>query len=158
MLMGISGATALGSVVIGENKKAVTIADKKKDLATLQESERHLDELKTNASGETLQDLEDRLGQVSEKINLLPKNLSSPKSKGFFSDICDGGNGMSFPRLQAVLWTVILGIIFVVSITTKISMPEFPQNLLLLLGVSNLTYIGFKFPNEKAVTISEKEL
>ena len=70
-------------------------------------------------------------------------------SKGFFHDICDDGNGIGFHRLQTVMWTLILGFIFIAHVTKVISMPEFPETLLTLMGISNSVYLGFKFP-EKA--------
>jgi len=66
-------------------------------------------------------------------------------SAGFFKDICDDGNGLSFHRLQTVMWTVILGLIFIFEVASVISMPEFNTSLLTLLGISNGMYLGFKF-------------
>ncbi len=73
-------------------------------------------------------------------------------SVGFFQDICDDGNGLSFHRLQTVMWTVILGVIFIFEVARVISMPEFDTSLLTLLGISNGIYLGFKFPEQKAKT------
>ncbi|WP_295390214.1 hypothetical protein [uncultured Thiodictyon sp.] len=55
---------------------------------------------------------------------------------------------MSFPRLQTVIWTGILGVIFISDVATGISMPEFSDSLLVLMGISNSTYLGFKFPEK----------
>ena len=70
-------------------------------------------------------------------------------STGFWRDICSDSAGPAFYRLQVVAWTVVLGILFIRSVTKGLSMPEFSETLLLLMGISNLTYLGFKFPEKK---------
>jgi hypothetical protein len=71
-----------------------------------------------------------------------------PVSKGFWQDICDDGNGLCFHRLQVVIWTVLLGMVFVRSVADVMSMPEFSETLLIMLGISNGVYLGFKFPEK----------
>jgi hypothetical protein len=53
--------------------------------------------------------------------------------------------------LQVVIWTLVLGVVFVVSVIQTMSMPEFPGSLLILMGVSNVTYLGFKIPEKASV-------
>lgn len=131
-LLGISGATGLGAVVIGNKKQATD-----------------------NQAAPA-----DAHGEVPERA-LAPRpytdNQAAPvnahgeqelKSKGFWCDICNDGNGTSFPRLQVVIWTILLGIVFVQTVAQVMSMPEFPETLLALLGVSNVTYLGFKIPEK----------
>lgn len=72
--------------------------------------------------------------------------LERQQSKGFWRDICDDGNGLSFHRLQVVIWTLVLGAVWIRSVADVMSMPEFSETLLTLLGISNATYLGFKFP------------
>lgn len=66
------------------------------------------------------------------------------KAENFLRDICSDGEGVCVHRVQAVAWTVILGVVFVCEVTTVISMPVFSTNLLLLLGISNGTYLTLK--------------
>jgi len=77
-------------------------------------------------------------------------------SRGFLTDILsDPAGGVSIHRFQMFVWTLILGIIFVVSVYKDLSMPEFSATLLGLMGISSGTYLGFKFPekkNQQAVT------
>lgn len=68
--------------------------------------------------------------------------------KGFFDDLCIGDNGASFHRVQLMLWTVVLGGFFLWSVSQIISMPEFSPMLLVLMGITNGTYLGFT-PQEK---------
>ena len=73
-------------------------------------------------------------------------------SRGFLADIISdpAGSGVSIQRFQMFVWTLILGIIFVVSVYKDLSMPEFSGTLLGLMGISSGTYLGFKFPEKKA--------
>jgi hypothetical protein len=151
-LMGISGVTGLSSIVINENKKAEGGKKQSRDIKALLDEQKLLNDLKADAPEITFESLNKRLNQIDNALTAQIEPSPTVQSKGFFQDICNGGDGMSFHRLQVVLWTAALGVVFVASITTKISMPEFPENLLFLIGISNLTYIGFKFPDEKEGT------
>lgn len=48
-----------------------------------------------------------------------------------------------------MIWTLLLGAVFVRTVTQLMTMPVFPESLLTLLGVSNLTYLGFKIPEKQ---------
>lgn len=67
---------------------------------------------------------------------------------GFWRDICNDGNGLSFHRMQVVAWTIFIGLVFVRSVVHVMSMPEFPETLLVLMGISNGVYLGFKIPEQ----------
>lgn len=76
-----------------------------------------------------------------------PAKTETPKSKlltQFFWDLCDDGDGVSIHRMQAVLWTLFLGIVFVYQVVQVIAMPVFSTTLLLMMGISNSTYLGLK--------------
>lgn len=80
-----------------------------------------------------------------------PKNGAKPPpqpTQGFWRDICNDGNGLSFHRMQVVAWTIFLGLVFVRSVVNVMSMPEFPETLLVLMGISNGVYLGFKIPEQ----------
>lgn len=62
----------------------------------------------------------------------------------FFLDILSDNNGISIHRLQALLFNIIFGIVFVYSVSTDYSMPEFDETQLILLGLSNGTYTFLK--------------
>jgi hypothetical protein len=96
-LIGISGATGLGSVLI--NKRTPSSSDQK----------------------------------------------AYPRS-AWFRDIISDGTGVSFQRFQVVLWTLILGVVFAFNVANTCSMPEFENTLLVLMGISNGLYLGFKIP------------
>ena len=54
------------------------------------------------------------------------------------------GRVIAFHRFQIVVWTLILGVIFVSEVPTKLTMPSFDSTLLALMGISSGTYLGFK--------------
>jgi hypothetical protein len=47
--------------------------------------------------------------------------------------------------LQIFVWTIGFGTIFLVSVVTELSMPEFSATLPATMGISAGTYLGFKF-------------
>lgn len=141
MLLGISGATGLAAVLIGNAKDSPSEAVAKLDV----------EKAALLAKGAAI------APQESQRLTAINKDLIAINSYmlrkhatlgDFFRDICDDGTGPSFHRMQVLAWTLLLGAVFVWSVTEVISMPEFPQTLLLLMGISNGTYLGFKFPEK----------
>ncbi|SDO60092.1 hypothetical protein [Afipia sp. GAS231] len=66
-------------------------------------------------------------------------------SKNFFSDlICDGSGGAQLHRVQVVIWTCILAVIFFWNTVWNFTFVNFDPNLLLLMGIANSMYLGFK--------------
>jgi hypothetical protein len=81
-------------------------------------------------------------------------NQPKLKSRGFMLDILsDGTDGVSIHRFQFVIWTLALTLVFLRGVIRELAMPEFPENLLILIGVSNGTYLLLKLPeNTKPIT------
>jgi hypothetical protein len=71
-------------------------------------------------------------------------------SQGFWKDIASDNVGYSVHRCQMILWTLILGIIFVQKVITRQEMPEFDDTLLALMGISSAGFIGLKTMEGKA--------
>ena len=151
VLLGISGGTGLGSIVIHQNKKSAKEAKRQARQEKLRrEHERLHQGLTTMIQDESGANalLKQRLQEIETEISNLGKQEPLPESTGFWRDICDDGNGMSIHRLQVVAWTIILGAVFVRSVAQTMSIPEFSETLLILLGISNGIYLGFKFPEK----------
>jgi len=74
--------------------------------------------------------------------------LPAQPSRGFLKDILNGPEGVSLHRFQMLIWTVVLGIMFIVSVYQSLAMPEFSATLLGLMGISAGTYLGFKIPEK----------
>jgi len=56
----------------------------------------------------------------------------------------------TFIQRRIVIWTLILGIIYVYSVWETLAMPEFSSTLLALQGLSAGAYLGFKIPDKKS--------
>lgn len=68
-------------------------------------------------------------------------------TKGFWRDlVTDDRGAVTLDRFQIVVWTLILGGIFLTSVVWELTMPEFSATMLALMGISSGTYIGFKLP------------
>lgn len=149
ILLGISGATGLGSIVISQNKtrkrEQAHQADKqdvKKELEALQEKQRVHPSTFTDQDDAHLAELVKKLKEINDKPSEVKTHI------GFWRDISDDGSGVSVHRLQVILWTIILGAVFIRSVAQSMSIPEFPDTLLVLIGISNGIYLGFKFPEK----------
>lgn len=69
---------------------------------------------------------------------------------GWWRDLVTDENGVvALDRLQVVVWTLVLGGIFLTSVLWDLTMPEFSATMLALMGISSGTYIGFKLPMKK---------
>lgn len=149
-LIGIGTGTALGSALIDANKKeqsqsAVTSLEAEK--ITLQE------EIEEMAPGNKELETEmvakqQRQRTLESDLQKARKALTPLKSEGFFRDILRDANGITFHRFQLLVWTVVLGLIFCVSVYRSLAMPQFSDTLLALMEITSGTYIGFKFPEQ----------
>ena len=83
-----------------------------------------------------------RLAEVESELTALPSPVG--RSEGFFLDTLRDETGISFHRFQMMAWTVILGFVFVSSVWSNLTMPDFSDTLLGLMGISSGTYVGFK--------------
>ncbi|WP_437303910.1 hypothetical protein [Sorangium sp. So ce388] len=105
---------------------------------------------------------------ASEIIDTVHVDVSAPgetkgaphlpgPSRGFFADLLTDGSGiMSIYRFQALAWNIVLGAIFCGEIYRNLAMPEFDAVLLGLMGISNSTYVAFKFPENKKKSLAGK--
>jgi hypothetical protein len=143
MLLGISGGTGLGAALISRSQQTQT-SEKIKALVGEQEQLSKDQAASPNTFPTSAQD---RLRSIAADLTRLQQQ-QTPVSKGFLADIINDGNGPSFHRVQVVIWTILLGGVFVRSVAAVMSMPEFPESLLLLMGISNGTYLGLKIPEQ----------
>ena len=74
-------------------------------------------------------------------------NTASPTVR-FFRELL-GTDGAELHRLQMLVWTCILGVIFIVTVWQELAMPTFGTNVLALMGISSGAYVGFKFPERR---------
>lgn len=125
-LIGISATTALSGTVI-DNSKTQELVNKVRALEGQQ----------TQLTS----------SQLKERDGLY-KQLEPTVSHGFIKDILQDAEGISFHRLQMLIWTIVFGMLFVYTAWKQLSMPDFDSALLALQGIASGTYLGFKFPEK----------
>ena len=179
VLLGIGTGTALGAAMVDANKRE----NSDRDLRTLKPQEAKLDatvaELKTKindaatkltenpnqpdlaaslaAMRTQLATAEAELEQVKLQVDDAVSGLQKPTSEGFIRDFLTDVNGMTFHRFQILVWTIVLGIIFIISVWNNLKMPQFSDTLLALMGISAGTYIGFKIPEKQTDPNTDKD-
>ncbi|HEV7574033.1 MAG TPA: hypothetical protein VGQ21_21265 [Thermoanaerobaculia bacterium] len=92
-------------------------------------------------------------------VAVTPASAAVRPSAGFMRDLVSDDRGVvALDRLQVVVWTLVLGGIFLTSVLWDLTMPEFSATMLALMGISSGTYIGFKLPmkNEERVPPPEQ--
>lgn len=145
-LVGIGAGAALGSTMIDASagSQSKLNAEKKKiEQEILELDGKELTE-------EQKQHLHDLMRNLYLTDQQIAKLESAHTSQGFLKDVLnDQEGGAAFHRIQIVVWTLILGIIFIYSVWKTLSMPDFNENLLILQGLSAGTYLGFKIPEKK---------
>ena len=153
-LIGISAVTALSAVVIDNNKgqdlvnQTSVLKDEENklivEIAGITPSVIAANPTMQAILNQKVARLTDVQSAIKKNTDVLTKNLSS----GFLTDILTDENGVSFHRLQMAVWTIILGLLFIHSVYTRLSMPEFSSTLLALQGMTAGTYLGFKIPEK----------
>ncbi len=168
ILMGIAAATGFGSIAIVSDKSSKASGEMKTaetELARLkaeqEKSQAELDSLTALTTRTTQQDarvvlLSGKLGEYEKQTELLDatikaaeKQLQGPQSQGFLKDLVSDKSGVSFHRFQILVWSLVLGFVFISQTLENLAMPEFSATLLTLMGITSGTYIGFKFPEQK---------
>ena len=145
-LIGIGAATALGAAAVDANKRQ----DSSKSLADAIAEKTAIDTEIAGLAGQQLQQKQARQQTLSAQIADLSKGEDMQPSEGFLNDLLtDEDRKYSLHRFQMFVWTVVLLFIFVNQVWNRLSMPEFSDTLLALMGISSGTYLGFKIP-EKA--------
>jgi hypothetical protein len=66
------------------------------------------------------------------------------QSQGFLKDILSDEYGISLHRFQIFAWTIVMVAVFIRQVTAYLKMPDFDSSLLILMGISSGTYLGFK--------------
>lgn len=158
-LIGIGTVAALGSVAIDvSGDLQAKRNDLEQKLLGMQEEAQGIEqELQQNQAltpdqrkykERLLHALQHNQIQIEEKILRIIENNPSQE---FLKDILNDPDGdAAFHRIQIVIWTLILGIIYIYSVWETLAMPEFSPTLLALQGLSAGAYLGFKIPDKKS--------
>jgi hypothetical protein len=166
-LIGISAGTALGSAILSKNEAATSAADAaapsrpavvypdaiKAAQAVLAQARADRGKItSTDTAAMATNDLQIKT-QTSEVARLtaeLKHWRALHRSQVLLDLLSEQGSGagenrvITFHRFQIVVWTLILGTIFVSEVLTKLAMPAFDSTLLVLMGISSGTYLGFR--------------
>lgn len=162
-LMGISALTAVGSVMIDSLRDGEGLSQAATDRLAFQAAQQNAQQAESaarEAAGKAPTDpvVQKQLGAAQAALAVIGAKLlavnatinrvvAPPVTSGFLRDIVSDSNGTAgLHRFQMIVWTVVLGIIFVVAVVTNLNMPEFSPTLLATMGISSGTYLGFKFP------------
>jgi hypothetical protein len=161
-LLGISGATGLSSVLIDSGKQKSAAGEL--DLALADKALKAREFAVTDAELSRLRDDEatNRLAVVAEQANqerlrLIDKRIETLKREagpasttlGFIRDLLSDKDGISLHRYQLVVWSIVLGVLFVYKVYTTLQIPLIDDTLLTLMGISGGLYLGFKWPDPK---------
>ena len=169
VLMGISAGTGLSAVLINSSDGGAALTQAASEQVALQVVQQNVQAQVAAAATAVAAaaavgradavaqkqfiDAQVELAAVDAKLlqarNLLNGIVAVPQSRGVVRDILSDGEGkIGLHRFQIVVWTFVLGIIFVSSVLIELSMPTFSPTLLTLMGISAGTYLGFKFPEK----------
>lgn len=89
-----------------------------------------------------------RMIDVGDQDRLIKAKISSrhqdEESEGFWKDILSDANGYSIARYQHVVYTLVLGVGFIINVVINEKMIDFDPNMLTLAGVSSVGYLGIK--------------
>jgi hypothetical protein len=160
VLIGISGATALGAVVIDASKQNSAASEARQEqskaVAAEQAAAAADAQAAVNAGAANAVLLTEATAYQAEAVRhqaratVLERDASPPPAKGsLLTDLVSDSNGVSFHRFQILSWTVVLGLYFVSETVTTLAMPKLTDEMLTLLGISNSMYLGFKFPERR---------
>ena len=152
-LMGISAATALGSAFVDFGKRQSASTELTSLQAEATALTQRIGELqgvaaRTDDQSRELADKTGRQGVVSSRLAELSGSIAPSPTQGFVRDVLADSTGVTLHRFQIVVWTLVLGLIFVTEVYRNLAMPSFSPTLLALMGISAGTYIGFKFPEK----------
>jgi hypothetical protein len=153
-LLGISSTTGLAAVFVDKGKEASSQNQRTSLLTEQAALNARTKELQSvvispgSAAETELVQKKSRLAEVDAALAQLPEDPRPATTKNFIKDILNDGDTVSFHRFQMVIWSIVLGAVFVWAVYRNMSMPEFDASLLTLMGISSGTYVGFKFPEK----------
>jgi len=161
-LMGLSGGTAVFAASIDAGKdtpidtandalRAIglrTYADLQQIEAELEQHRAALRQLPAGADQEQ-QRLQAEIDARLQKQRTHQEITRPFVSQGWWRDLSTDINGPALHRVQLIFWMVIFGGMFVVELYRNLSMPQFSQLQLSLMGITSAGYLGFKFPEQQ---------
>jgi hypothetical protein len=168
VLLGIGFGTALGATVIGQNKSETPTNDQNDSgelgalllaKSTLETDLSNLELDKKKAVGAAKLALEKEFDDRKQAYDTLVAEIRRkfPDALGWgninlHTDLLSDAHGVNFHRFQMAVWTIVLGFIFIHSVLSRLSMPQFNTTLLTLMGISSGAYLVGKSSEPQQVT------
>ncbi|HJQ26708.1 MAG TPA: hypothetical protein VKA60_22520 [Blastocatellia bacterium] len=146
-ILGISSATAVGSTLIDSSRRTGSESDR-------DAYEAKLTQLQTDLAAATAANDAAKQASINRQITETQaaiKRIDDFKpgvTTGFWKDILSDDTGVTIHRFQIVAWTIVLGIIFTLTVINTLIMPNYDGTLLALMGISSGAYLTLK-PTEK---------
>jgi len=153
-MMGISAATAIAAAAIspagdaGAKRREAFDAEIKNTEAAMQQVTADM------AESEALRPvLEPKAAELQARKNELvarrAEAMANFGSSGGWKDLVQNERGsFALDRFQIVVWSLVMGGVFLTSVLWDLTMPEFSATMLALMGVSAGTYLGFQLPQK----------
>ena len=154
ILIGISAGTALGSAIVSKNEATTAAASKgppSRPAMVYPEAIRGAKAALAQAKlDKNSAEIQAKAGEMARLKGELKRWRALNRGQLLLDLLSEGdasvnaGRVITFHRFQIVVWTLILGVVFVSEVLTKLAMPVFDTTLLTLIGISSGTYLGFK--------------
>jgi hypothetical protein len=166
ILIGISTGTALGSAIASKNEAETAdakneaakdaypnkIKDAKRALAAANKDRKKIDPKDTAGIAAKNAEIKEQMDKVAD-LEAGLKDWRKKNRRQLLLDLLseDEGEGrvITFHRFQIVVWTLVLGVVFVSEVLTKLAMPVFDTTLLTLMGISSGTTLALRFRPSK---------
>ena len=152
-LMGISAATALAAVAITPRGEERAAAERDRLTQVKAAAAANIEQLDAEIAATVDATAKARLEalRVAAQKDIDDANVALAQvrnyypSKNLWTDVVTDDRGsVALDRFQIVVWTIVLGGIFIASVMWELTMPEFSATLLATMGISSGTYVGFK--------------
>ena len=158
-LMGISGATALAATSVDAAKDTPDDSVNQglrllgirsfEDVETIRgeivSRKAQLANASNPVSATTAAQLNSEILDRQLKLRYYEDAIRPYTTQGWFKDIVTDINGTALHRLQVLVWTALLGVVFLVGVWHDLAMPQFSATLLALMAISSTGYVGFKY-------------
>jgi hypothetical protein len=87
--------------------------------------------------------------QVIDTQKASARAVNSPVHTNIWEDLLTDDSGFTLHRVQILVWTLILGGVSLWSVYRSLTLPDFDENLLVMMGISSGLYLGFKWPEQQ---------
>ncbi len=151
LLLGITAASGFGAFLVDDEKDSPgSPARVNSGLTNEQLRSRSVTELKKWLKEANDKNNPAMLAELKKRIEYY--NVTNKVAlQRFWNDLIseDNKGDPNFHRFQLIGWTAVFGFIFVQTVWHKLDMPAFSAEQLVLIGISNGTYLGFKWKDSQ---------